>query len=169
MKKRLSAFFVICTWLLLAFGCSAGPPSITSVKFETGGTPPTTGTSFTVGDDIYAVIIVSNLKEKLKVKCVFTAENVEGATKGQVLLDNTTDIPRGQVRLNYLGLTKPGEFKETVTLMDDAGKVLDTRSGTFTLNPKAPATTNSDPGNAVNKALKTLENLKPKTGNQNSH
>ena len=86
-----------------------------------------------------------------------------------MLLDNTTDIPRGQVRLNYLGLTKPGEFKETVTLMDDAGKVLDTRSGTFTLNPKAPATTNSDPGNAVNKALKTLENLKPKSENQNSH
>ena len=85
-----------------------------------------------------------------------------------MLLDNTTDIPHGQVRMNYLGLNKPGEFKEEVTLMDDTGKVLDTRSGTFTLNPKAPATTNSDPGNAVNRALKTLENLKPKPENQNS-
>jgi len=169
MKKRLCAFFVICTWLMLAFGCSAGLPGISSVKFETGGTPPITGTSFTVGDDLYAVIIVSNLKDNLKVKCVFTAENVEGATKGQVLLEHTTDIPRGQLRLNYLGLTKPGEYKEEATLMDDTGKVLDTRSGTFTLNPKAPATTNSDPGNAVNRALKTLENLKPKPENQNSH
>ncbi|MEP6849537.1 MAG: hypothetical protein ABI999_11825 [Acidobacteriota bacterium] len=168
MKKRTVAFFVYGILAVFICGCRVDPPTIASITFELGDKPATGQTSFTVGDDIWAVIVVANSKEKLKVKSVFTAEKVDGITSGQVLLDNTTDIPNGQVRMNYMGLTKPGQFKEEVTLMDNTGKVLDTRSAAFTLKPKNIPATDSDPANATNRALKTLENIKLRSTDQNS-
>lgn len=146
MKKRISAFFVIGILVAFASVCSIGPANISSLKFGTNDKADPARTSFTLGEDIYAVATIANTKQPVKLQTLLTAENVDGMPKGQELLKSTTDVPDARpVKINFLGLIKPGEFKFEATIMDSTGKVLDSKSGIFTINAKEPAATNSKP------------------------
>jgi len=167
MKQRISIFLVAGLWLMIVSGCS-GPPKITSFKLANNQQGTAAGTSFTVGDNIFAFASVSDSSEPLKVKFAVTAENVADVAKGTSLLAIIDHVQgdRRTVSNHLFGLNKPGEFRVEATLMDNADKVLDTKSSAFTLNPNPAA--NSDPGDGVNKALKTLEKLKTRSENENS-
>ena len=142
MKKRISVFFVIGILVAFVSVCTVGLPNISSLKFGINNAADPARTTFTVGEDIYAVVAISNIKQPVTLKHVLTAENVDGVTKGQVLLSSSSDIPDARtININFLGLTKPGDFKFEATLIDNTGKVVDTKSGIFTLTPKSLTTT----------------------------
>ena len=123
--------------LLFSICCWQPKAQITRLRFGNNDTAYPPKQAFAFGEKVFAVASVINIEEGAKLKYVLTTVHVAGVNDGQELQNTTVDVPSSRsVRIDLLGLTKPGEFKLDVTLINRHGAAVDTSTGTFTISPK---------------------------------
>ncbi len=139
MKKHLSSIIAIVVLVFVAMACNASFTTANISSFNFGkndkAEPPTT--TFNVGEKVYAVAAVSNTSSKHKMR--FKFEN----TSNNGVQPLNKDIDFEGSRPIFLELTIPvgGEYKVEATLLDETGKELDKKSGTFTVKGDSTSTT----------------------------
>jgi hypothetical protein len=143
MKSKINLIIAVGVLVFIAMACSGSFTTANISSFNFGknntATPPTT--SFDVSDKVYAVANVSGAMGKYKMR--FKFEN----TSNNGVLPMTKDIDFEGSRPIYLELTIPtgGDYKVEATLLDETGKEVDKKSGTFNVKGGAPATTTEKP------------------------
>ena len=147
MKNKINSIIAICTLVFIAMACNASFTTANISSFNIGknekAEPPTT--TFNVGEKIYVVTVVSNTSSKHKMRFKVFAENATGLKKGEEALTKDIDFEGARPVFLYFDAAVPGDFKVEATLLDDQGKELDKKSGTFSIKGSAPTTTTEKP------------------------
>lgn len=144
MKNKLSLIIIVSILAFIAMACNASFTTANISSFNFGkndkAEPPTT--SFNAGEKVYAVAVVSNAMSKTKVR--FKFENT--SNNGIQPMTKDVELEGGGGRA-FLELTIPkgGDYKVEASLLDESGKEVDKKAGTF--NVKGDAVTNTDKTN----------------------
>jgi hypothetical protein len=142
MKTKINSIIAIGILIFIAMACNASftTANISSYNFgkNNSANPPTT--NFEVTDKIYCVAVVSGAMGKHKMRF-----KMEPVSKNDVQ-PLTKDIDFEGSRPVYLELTVPtgGEYKVEATLLDESGKEVDKKSGTFTVKGGSTSTTTTE-------------------------
>jgi hypothetical protein len=142
MRKHFNTIIAIGVLVFVAMACNASftTANISSFNFGKNDKAEPATTSFNQGDKIYAVANVSNAMSKVKVRF-----KVESASGGGTPLTKEVELPgSGRAFLEITEITG-GDFKAEATLLDESGKEIDKKSGTFTVKGSAPTTTTEKP------------------------
>lgn len=138
MKNKINAIIAIGVLVFIAMACNASftTANISSFNFGKNDTAEPATTTFNQGEKVYAVANVSNAMGKHKVRF-----KVESASGGGQPLTKEVELP-GSGRA-YLEITSigGGEYKAEATLIDETGKEVDKKTGTFSVKGGAPTTT----------------------------
>ena len=130
MKTKINAILAITVLVFIALACNASFTTANISKFDFGknekAEPATT--SFNEGDKVYAVATLSGVMGKYKVR--FKVENTSGG--GQPM---TKDVEMPGDGTAYLEISNVagGEYKAEAALLDESGKEVDKKSGTFSV------------------------------------
>ena len=147
MKNTAMGAVAICLLVIVAAACSGSftTANISEIKFGKNDKGEPASTTFEVGEKIYAVGTVSNTSSKHKMTFKVTYENVAGKTKGDEALKDSTDFEGSRPIWLAFNVPLPGEYKVEMSLADETGKVIDTKSGTITVKGgAAPAPAAND-------------------------
>jgi hypothetical protein len=143
MKNKINTIIAIGVLVFIAMACNASFTTANISSFNFGknekAEPPTT--TFNTGEKVYAVAMVSNTSGKHKMRFKVFYENVQGKTKGEEAMNKELDFEGARPVYLSFDLPVPGDFKVEATLLDDQGKELDKKSGTFTVKGEMPKTT----------------------------
>lgn len=127
--------------LVTALACSfsASTANISSLKLGKDKAAATEASSFAAADTIYAVAVISNAPDKLKVKGILSAEQVEGLDAGPLPGGETTvELPgSGTATFTFTppaGSWPPGRYKVDVHMLNEGGEKKDEKSATFTVS-----------------------------------
>jgi hypothetical protein len=129
--------FLLCT--VLACNFSASTANISSLKVGKDANLSAETDNFAAGDTIYAVAVISNASEKLKVKGRLVVDDVEGQQSGPIPgLEKTLDLPgSGTASFTFSppssGWPK-GKYKMEVLMMNEAGEQKDQKTAGFTVS-----------------------------------
>lgn len=142
MKNKINAIIAIGVLVFVAMACNASftTANISSFNFGKNDKAEPATTSFNQGDKVYAVAGVSGVSGKYKVRF-----KVESASGGGQPLTKEVEMPGNGTA--YLEITNAaaGEYKAEAVLLDESGKEVDKKNGTFTVKGNAPATTTEKP------------------------
>lgn len=142
MKKHFNSIIAIAVLVFIAMACNASftTANISSFNFGKNDKAEPATTSFNQGEKVYAVAVVSNSMSKTKVR--FKVENTKGG--GTPL---TKDVDLESSGSAYLEITNivGGDYKAEATLLDESGKEIDKKSGTFSVKGDAPTSTTEKP------------------------
>lgn len=143
MKKHFNSIIAIGVLVFIAMACSGSFTTANISSFNMGknekAEPPTT--TFNTGEKVYVVTVVSNTSSKHKMRFKVSVENAAGRTKGEEVVNKDIDFEGARPVYLYFDAAYPGDFKAEATLLDDTGKEIDKKSGTFTIKGSAPTTT----------------------------
>jgi hypothetical protein len=143
MKSKINLIVAVGVLVFIAMACNASFTTANISSFNFGknekAEPPTT--TFNTGEKVYAVAIVSNTSSKHKMRFKVFYENVTGKTKGEEAMNKDLDFEGARPVFLTFDLPVPGEFKVEATLLDEQGKELDKKSGTFTVKGESQTTT----------------------------
>ncbi|HVF45949.1 MAG TPA: hypothetical protein VNA17_00135 [Pyrinomonadaceae bacterium] len=139
MRKHVDAICGVILLVIIVLGCSGGFTTANISKFEVGknDTAEPRVTTFDAGEKAFAVATVSNTSQKHKMAFKVTFENVEGQSKGTEILSNSIDFEGSRPVWYGFTLPLPGEYTVEASLLDDAGKTIDTESTVITIRPTA--------------------------------
>lgn len=137
--KRWNVGLAFGLLLAAVLGCnfSATTANISSVKVGKDADVGTEASTFAPSDTVYAVAIISNASENLKVKGRVLADNVEGLQSGPVPgAEKTIDLAgSGTVKFNFsAGEWPKGTYKLEVTMMNEGGEQKDQKTVNFTVS-----------------------------------
>ena len=134
MKNTAIAVVAIGLLVILGAACSGSftTANISELKFGKNDKAEPVATTFAVGEKIYAVGTVSNTSSKHKMTFKVTYDNVAGKSKGDEALKDSLDFEGARPIWFAFNVPLPGEYKVEMSLADDTGKVIDTKSGTIT-------------------------------------
>ena len=142
MKNKINTIIAVGVLVFIAMACSGSFTTANISSFNFGknekADPPTT--TFNTGDKVYAVAMVSNTSSKHKMRFKVFYENVQGKTKGEEAMNKELDFEGSRPVYLTFDLPVPGDFKVEATLLDEQGKEIDKKSGTFTVKGEMPAT-----------------------------
>jgi hypothetical protein len=133
MKNKINTVITVGVLVFIAMACNASftTANISSFNFGKNEKAEPPSTSFNVGDKVYAVAMVSNTSSKHKMRFRVFYENVQGKGKGEEAMNKDLDFEGSRPVYLTFDLPIPGDFKVEATLLDEAGKELDKKSGTF--------------------------------------
>lgn len=139
--KRWNVALAFGLLLAAVLGCnfSATTANISSVKLGKDANVGTEAATFEPGDTVYAVAVISNASENVKVRGRLLADNVEGVQSGPIPnLEKTLDLAgSGTVKFNFSagesGWPK-GTYKLEVTMMNEGGEQKDQKTVNFTVS-----------------------------------
>ncbi|CAN5437346.1 hypothetical protein BH10ACI1_BH10ACI1_19120 [soil metagenome] len=138
MKKHINSIIAIGVLVFIAMACNASftTANISSFNFGKNDKAEPATTSFNQGEKIYAVAIVSNAMSKVKVR--FKVESTSGG--GTPL---TKEVELGGSGRAFLEITEiaGGDYKAEATLLDESGKEVDKKTGTFSVKGDSKPTT----------------------------
>ena len=147
MKTKINSIIAIGILIFIAMACNASFTTANISKFNFGkndkGDPATT--SFNEGDKVYAVATLSGVMGKYKVRF-----KVEHASGGGQPMTKDVDMPGDGTAYLEISNVAGGEYKAEAALLDESGKEVDKKSGTFsvkggsTTTTEKPKTTDSD-------------------------
>ena len=136
MKTKINLIMAVSVLVFIAIACSFSTANISSFSFGKNDTAEPASTTFNQGEKVFAVANIANAMGKHKVKF-----KVESASGGGQPLTKEIDMPgSGRAFLEVTNLTG-GEYKAEAVLVDEAGKELDKKTGTFTVKGDATKTT----------------------------
>ncbi len=139
MKKHFNSIIAIAILVFIAMACNASFTTANISSFNFGkndkADPPTT--SFSAGEKVYAVAVVSNTSSKHKMKFKFESTSSNGVPP----MNKDLDFEGSRPVFLELTIPKGGEYKVEATLLDESGKEIDKKSGTFTVKGDATTTT----------------------------
>ncbi len=143
MKSKINLIIAVGLLVFIAMACNASFTTANISSFNFGknekAEPPTT--TFNTGEKVYAVTVVSNTSSKHKMRFKVFYENVQGKTKGEEAMNKDIDFEGARPVYLYFDVPIPGDFKVEATLLDESGKEVDKKSGTFTVKGNPPTTT----------------------------
>ena len=146
MKSKINLIIAIGALVFIALSCSGSFTTANISSFNFGknekAEPPTT--SFNTGEKVYAVAMVSNTSSKHKMRFKVFYENVQGKNKGEEAMNKEIDFEGARPVYLYFDVPMPGDFKVEATLLDDTGKEIDKKSGTFNVKGN-PNTATEEP------------------------
>jgi hypothetical protein len=124
---------------VVACNFSATTANISSLKVGKDADVNTESDSFGPNDTIYAVAVISNASENLKVTGRLSAESVEGMDSGPIPgAEKTLDMKGGgTAKFNFTGGTNgwpKGKYKMEVLMKNEAGEEKDKKSATITVS-----------------------------------
>ena len=130
MKTKINSIIAIGILIFIAMACNASFTTANISKFNFGkndkGDPATT--SFNEGDKVYAVATLSGVMGKYKVR--FKVENTSGG--GQPMTKDV-DMPGDGTAYLEISNVAGGEYKAEAALLDESGKEVDKKTGTFSV------------------------------------
>lgn len=141
MKSKINLIIAVSVLVFIALACNASftTANISSFNFGKNDTAEPATTTFNQGDKVFAVANVSGTMSKVKVK--FKVESASGS--GQPLTKEIELPSSGRAYLELTNLTG-GDYKAEAVLVDESGKEVDKKSGTFTVKGDATKTSTSD-------------------------
>jgi hypothetical protein len=143
MKNKINTIIAIGVLVFIAMACNASFTTANISSFNIGknekADPPTT--TFNVGEKVYVVAVVSNTSSKHKMRFKVFAENATGLKKGEEALTKDIDFEGARPVYLYFDAAVPGDFRAEATLLDDQGKEIDKKSGTFSIKGNSPTST----------------------------
>lgn len=138
MKTKINSIIAIGILIFIAMACNASftTANISSFNFGKNDKAEPATTSFNQGEKVYAVAIVSNAMSKVKVRF-----KVESASGGGTPLTKEVEL-EGSGRA-FLEITEiaGGDYKAEAILLDESGKEVDKKSGTFSVKGSSSTTT----------------------------
>lgn len=142
MKNKINVIIAVVILVFIAMACNASftTANISSFNFGKNDKAEPATTTFNEGDKVYAVAAISGVMGKYKVR--FKVENTSGG--GQPL---TKDVEMPGNGTAYLEITNiaGGDYKAEATLLDESGKEVDKKTGTFSVKGGSkPATTTTE-------------------------
>jgi hypothetical protein len=133
MKTKNISIMVLAFLAFALSACSFTTANLSSLDFGKNQKAEPTATTFNVGETVFSVAKVSGAMGKYKVKFKVTTPDKKSQDK-----DVDFDGSQGGVFLSFTP-AMPGEFQIEATLVDDAGKEIGKKSGTFTVKGEIPA------------------------------
>lgn len=133
---------LVMTLAFLAFtfsACSFSTANISSLNFGKNDTAKPAVTSFNTGEKVYAVAVVSNSIGKHKLKFNLKTDNVSGKAKGEVAAKTEVNVDGDSEAFFSFNVDFPGEYSVEAALVDDQGKEISKKSGTFKVAGNPPA------------------------------
>jgi hypothetical protein len=146
--KRRDSMMRITRWvlslslglvLIAGAGCSFSTANMSSLKVGKDKTVAQETSSFGSADTIYAVAVISNAPDKVKVKGQLGVEDVPGQQKGPIPgLETTIDLPgSGTATFTFSppsdGWPK-GKYTVEATMINEKGEQKDQKTTSFTVN-----------------------------------
>ncbi|MGD9590783.1 MAG: hypothetical protein AB7Q37_17885 [Pyrinomonadaceae bacterium] len=149
MKNLFGGIMAAAILIIIGTACNASftTANISELKFGRNETAEPAVTSFNTGEDIYAVATVSNASGKFKLTWKVTYDNVKGRDKGEEVGTKSIDFEGSSRLWQTFSSPLPGEYKVEATLIDDSGKVIETKSGMVTVTGSAPDSGSDDDDN----------------------
>lgn len=146
MKTKINAIIALAVLVFIAMACNASftTANISSFNFGKNDKAEPATTSFNEGEKIYAVAAVSGVMGKYKVR--FKVESTSG---GAQPLTKEVEMPGSGTA--YLEITNSiaGEYKAEAALLDESGKEVDKKTGTFSVKGgNKPTTTTTEKSNS---------------------
>ncbi|HMS41379.1 MAG TPA: hypothetical protein PKE69_14200 [Pyrinomonadaceae bacterium] len=142
MKTKINSVISIGILVFIAMACNASfsTANMSALKFGKNDKADPATTNFNQGDKVFVVATVANSMSKTKVK--FKIEGVGTPLSKEIDMPSSGDA--------YLEITNvaAGEYKAEVTLVDESGKELDKKSGSFSV--KGDSTKTESPKNPTN-------------------
>ena len=140
MKTKINSIIAIAVLIFIAMACNASftTANISSFNFGKNDKAEPATTTFNEGDKVFAVAAISGVMGKYKVR--FKVENTSG---GQPL---TKDVEMPGNGTAYLEITNTagGEYKAEAALLDESGKEVDKKTGTFSVKGDSKPTTTTE-------------------------
>lgn len=145
MKNKINAVIALSVLVFIAMACNASftTANISSLTFGKNDKAEPATTSFNAGEKIFVVAAISGAMGKHKVR--FKVENASGGTP----LTKEIDMPGSGTA--YLEVTNAsgGEYKAEAALLDESGKEVDKKSGTFSVKGDSKPTTTTEKSNTT--------------------
>lgn len=142
MKTKINSVISIGILVFIAMACNASfsTANMSALKFGKNDKADPATTNFNQGDKVFVVATVANSMSKTKVK--FKIEGVGSPLTKDIEMPSSGDA--------YLEITNvaAGEYKAEVILLDESGKELDKKSGSFSV--KGDTTKTESPKNPTN-------------------
>ena len=145
MKNRISSTLALVILIFMATACGKSTTetnisstktnisstnvtktNITSFSFGTNDRAEPSSTTFESGDNVFAV---ANISKAGKYKVLFNVEKTSGGLKS----NGEVSLPNGDKAFLEVTDVTSGEYKAEVVLLDESGKEIDKKSGTFTV------------------------------------
>jgi hypothetical protein len=148
MKNKINTIIAIGALVFIAMACNASftTANISSFNFGKNDKADPAATSFNQGEKVYAVANVSNAMSKVKVR--FKVDSASGSSTPL-----TKEVELGGSGRAFLEITElvGGDYKAEATLLDESGKEIDKKSGTFSVKGSATTTTTEKPKDSTDK------------------
>lgn len=144
MKTKINSVVAIGVLVFIVMACNASftTANISSLNFGKNDKADPSTTSFNEGDKVFVVATVSGAMGKYKVKF-----KVESAAGGGQTLNREIDMPgSGTAYLEVTNATS-GEYKAEAILVDESGKEVDKKNGTFSVKGGSSSTKTESPKN----------------------
>jgi hypothetical protein len=146
MKNKISSTLALVSLIFMATACGTSKTetninstnltktnstnstktNISSFSFGTNDRAEPSSTTFESGDNVFAV---ANISKAGKYKVLFKVEETSGSLKS----DGEVSLPNGDRASLEINDVTSGEYKAEVVLLDESGKEIDKKSGTFTV------------------------------------
>ena len=158
MKTKINSVLALSVLIFIALACNASftTANISSFNFGKNDKAEPATTSFNQGEKIYAVAIVSNAMSKVKVRF-----KVESASGGGSPLTKEVELESSGKAFLEITTIPGGDYKAEAILLDESGKEVDKKSGTFTVKGNSPTTsteTKKDADSETNSEEKSEDN-----------
>lgn len=142
MKTKINAIIAIGVLVFIAMACNASftTANISSFNFGKNDKADPATTSFNQGEKIFAVAVVSGAMGKHKVRF-----KVESATGSGSPLTREIELPGSGSAFLEVTSIPGGEYKAEATLLDESGKEVDKKTGTFSVKGSSTSTTTEKP------------------------
>lgn len=131
MKTKINAIIAISVLVFIAMACNASftTANISSLNFGKNDKAEPATSNFSEGDKVFVVAGVSGVMGKYKVR--FKVESTSGG--GVQPLTKDVDMPGSGTAYLEIPNVPGGEFKAEAALLDESGKEVDKKSGTFSV------------------------------------
>ena len=145
--KNITALFALGLLIAIAAACNGSftTANLSELKFGKNNKADPAATSFSTGEDIYALATVSNAPDgKYKLTWKITYDDVQGKPRGSELGTNTVDFEGSKQLWQSFSSPLPGEYAVEATLSDGDGKKIDGKTGKLTIKGSAPTAPSAD-------------------------
>lgn len=150
MKQKTILMAALAVLAFTFSACSFSTANISSLNFGKNDTAKPAVTSFNAGEKVYAVAVVSNSIGKHKLKFNLKTDNVQGKAKDEVAAKTEVNVDGDSEAFFSFNVGFPGDYSVEAILVDDQGKEISKKSGTFKVTgsvPSAPPADETSDGN----------------------
>ncbi len=133
MKTKTIIVMTFCAILAITSACSFTTAKLAKIDFGKNEKASPSTTTFDVGDKVYIVTEVTGAIGKHKMKFDIAYEAPAGSKVTSPPFSKETDFDGSTSPYLFVPATIPGTYKVDVTMSDESGKMIDKKSGTYTV------------------------------------